>query len=132
MFYLQIFSYISILFFIITIGVKIVKIISAPLHLRWELYPVPHEKNKSKYGGSRFEEVDWWQKNIKKDKLNELYEMLSEIIFMKALYKHNRPLWYASYPFHLGLYLLIVCFFFQILEIFFLWIDFNYSFLVKF
>ena len=35
----------------------------APLHLRWEVYPVPHERpDRAKHGGSRFEEVDWWQK----------------------------------------------------------------------
>ena len=31
----------------------------APMHLRWELYPVPHEEAKrAAYGGSRYEDTD--------------------------------------------------------------------------
>jgi nitrate reductase gamma subunit len=29
------------------------------------------------------------------------------MLFMKALFEHNRKLWYRSFPFHFGLYLLI-------------------------
>jgi len=33
--------------------------------------------------------------------------MLPEMLFMKALWEHNRPLWFRSFPFHFGLYMLI-------------------------
>jgi nitrate reductase gamma subunit len=32
--------------------------------------------------------------------------MLPEMIFIKALWEHNRKLWYRSFPFHFGLYLM--------------------------
>ena len=41
---------------------RALKISSMPLHLRWELAPVPHEKGRNKYGGSYFEEYEWWNK----------------------------------------------------------------------
>jgi len=33
--------------------------------------------------------------------------MVPEILFIRALYENNRPLWYWSFPFHMGLYLCI-------------------------
>jgi len=78
-----------------------------PLHLRWELYPVAHEKGKD-YGGSYLEDVDWWKKKREKSLINELKFMVPEIVFIRALYHHNRKLWNASFPFHAGLYLLAV------------------------
>ena len=38
----------------------------------------------------------------------ELAYMLKEILFLKALWEHNRRLWWFSFPFHVGLYLLVV------------------------
>jgi nitrate reductase gamma subunit len=32
--------------------------------------------------------------------------MLSEIVFVKGVWEHNRKLWYRSFPFHFGLYLI--------------------------
>ena len=52
-----------------------------PVHLRWEIYPVPHGRPA------------------------ELKIMLPEILFLKGLWEFNRRMWYVSYPFHLGLYL---------------------------
>ena len=43
-----------------------------PMHVRWELYPVAHEKGRASYGGSYFEEVDWWTKPREVDKLGEV------------------------------------------------------------
>lgn len=100
------------LFFIIRYGYKIA---SAPIHLRWELYPVPHEKGRAEYGGSILEEVDWWTKPKEKDKFGELKVMLPEIFLLKAIWEHNRPLWLGSFAFHWGLYLLIANMFLLIL-----------------
>jgi nitrate reductase gamma subunit len=33
--------------------------------------------------------------------------MIPEMLLIKALWEHNRSLWYRSFPFHFGLYLLI-------------------------
>jgi len=79
----------------------------APMHLRWELYPVPHEApERARHGGSRFEESDWWQKPQRRHLAGELKAMLPEMLFLAALREHNRALWYRSFPFHFGLYLL--------------------------
>jgi nitrate reductase gamma subunit len=53
-----------------------------PMHLRWEIYPVPRE------GATR------------------VAAMIPEILFLKGLWAFNRRLWLRSFPFHVGLYLL--------------------------
>ncbi len=79
----------------------------APLHLRWELYPVPHEDAaRVTHGGSRFEEVDWWTKPARFNLAGEVRFMVPEMLFLKGLHECNPKLWYRSFPFHLGLYLL--------------------------
>ncbi|HSB82632.1 MAG TPA: respiratory nitrate reductase subunit gamma [Candidatus Methylomirabilis sp.] len=78
-----------------------------PMHLRWELYPVPHEDaHRVKHGGSYFEEADWQTRPRRFNLLGELRFMLPEMLCMKGLWDWNRPLWVRSFPFHLGLYLL--------------------------
>ncbi len=78
-----------------------------PMHLRWELYPVPHEEpHRVRHGGSYFEEVDWWTKPRRFHLLGELRFMVPEVLFMKGLWEFNRALWVRSFPFHFGLYLL--------------------------
>ncbi len=79
-----------------------------PLNLRWELYPIPHEPGRrAAYGGSYFEDSDGQVKGAKPNMAGDLKAMLLEIMFFRALYRHNRSLWIWSYPFHVGLYLLI-------------------------
>ncbi len=82
--------------------------VSKPLHLRWEIYPVAHDAKRASYGGSYLEEVDWWTKPIEKSLLGELKAMVPEILFLSSVYKNNRKLWYRSFPFHFGLYMLCV------------------------
>lgn len=79
-----------------------------PMHLRWELYPVPHEKPaRAAHGGSYFEAGEWWREQPHANRIGEWAFMAREIVFLHALHAHNRPLWYRSFPFHFGLYLLI-------------------------
>jgi nitrate reductase gamma subunit len=78
-----------------------------PVHLRWELSPVPHEKGKGRYGGSYLEEYEWWTKPREKSLVSELTYMFLEIVFLKGVWEHNRRLWWFSFPLHFGLYLLI-------------------------
>ena len=88
--------------------VRTVQYAKYPIHLRWELYPVPHEDPKRvKHGGSYFEEVDWWSRPTHFNLLGELRFMVPEILFLKGLWEFNRAMWIRSFPFHLGLYLLI-------------------------
>jgi nitrate reductase gamma subunit len=79
-----------------------------PVHLRWDLYPIPHEKGRGHYGGSYFEEVDWWTKPAEVSVRSELREVAKEILFIQSMYHNNRSLWACSFPFHFGLYALIV------------------------
>ncbi len=79
----------------------------APIHLRWELYPVPHEDpDKVTHGGSYFEDKDWWTRTHHYNLAGELRVMVPEMLFLNALREFNRKLWYRSFPFHFGLYLL--------------------------
>lgn len=103
----QLLVYLAVVVFFVAVGAKIWKYATTPPHLRWELAPVPHEPDKRKYGGSYFEELEWWKSPPKKSLATELLAMAEEILFLKGVYHHNRSLWYASYPFHLGLYLLV-------------------------
>ena len=100
--------YLGILCFVIASFVRARHYASQPLHLRWELYPVPHEDpERVGHGGSYFEDVDWWTKPPKFYRVSELKFMLPEMIFLKGLWEFNRPLWFRSFPFHFGLYLLM-------------------------
>jgi nitrate reductase gamma subunit len=99
-------AYAAIVVFLVAVAARFHRIRSYPLNVRWEIYPVPHEGARSKHGGSRLEESDWWTKEHRPDRLNEVRHMLPEMLFIQALYEHNRKLWYRSFPFHFGLYLL--------------------------
>ncbi len=100
--------YLGILSFLIASVARAVSYARQPIHLRWELYPVPHESpERVKHGGSYFEEMDWWTKTSKFNWVSEMKFMLPEILFLKGLWEFNRPLWWRSFPFHFGLYLLI-------------------------
>ena len=103
---LYLFTYFSILAFIALVIKKIIKYSRMPVHLRWEIYPVAHEAGRNKYGGSYYEEANWWEKKNKKNYFAELLAMLEEIFLLKGVYLHNKKLWFFSFPFHLGLYLI--------------------------
>lgn len=94
---------------------------STPLHIRWEVYPVPHEGKKAVYGGSMMEKKEWWNAIPKPDHMGDLIALLKEVLFLEATFKHNKSLWVRSYPFHLGMYAMmggiIILFFVSVLEI---------------
>jgi nitrate reductase gamma subunit len=100
-------SYVSLAVFLVVFVLRTFRIARLPVHLRWELAPVPHEKGKSQYGGSYFEEYEWWTKPREKSLVNELSYMIQEIVLLKSVWEHNRRLWWFSFPFHFGMYLLI-------------------------
>ena len=66
-----------------------------------------HEGKRAAYGGSYLEDVDWWKKPRETSRIGELKVMIPEILLLKAVWEHNRPLWFRTYLFHLGLYLVV-------------------------
>jgi len=54
----HIFAFGAIRIFLIVITYRTLAIIRLPVHLRWELAPIPHEKGKSRYGGSYLESMN--------------------------------------------------------------------------
>jgi nitrate reductase gamma subunit len=100
-------AYIGIGIFIVAVAARVIMWSSLPMHLRWELYPIPHEAARGHTGGSYLEEVDWWRKPREVSRWAELRVMIPEIVFLVALREHNRKLWLRSFPFHFGLYLVI-------------------------
>lgn len=104
---LFLFLYAAVLVCAIACIVRAYSYARAPVHLRWELYPVPHEEaRRVAHGGSYFELVDWWTHPVHFNLWGELKFMVPEMVFLKGLWEFNRPLWFRSFPFHFGLYLL--------------------------
>jgi nitrate reductase gamma subunit len=87
---------------------RVVKVMRMPAHLRWDLYPIPKgPRDRQRYGGSYFEETEWWTKPIGAGLCGELAFMLKEVFFLRGVYKNFRALWVWSLLLHWGLYLYI-------------------------
>jgi nitrate reductase gamma subunit len=100
--------YLAVIAFVVGCVIRAVQYARMPVHLRWELYPVPHEEaRRVEHGGSYFEEVDWWTKPTHFNLAGEMSFMVPEMLFLKGLWEYNRKLWSRSFPFHFGLYLVI-------------------------
>jgi nitrate reductase gamma subunit len=99
-------AYIAIGIFVVAVVARFLYWRRLPIHVRWELYPVAHDRRAS-YGGSYLEETEWWRKPRVRSLAGELKAMALEILFLVALREHNRRLWLRSFPFHFGLYLVI-------------------------
>jgi len=95
--------------FVVALLAKAKKWASMPLHLRWELYPVPHEPE-HEYGSSYLEKVDWQKKPRETTLVGELKELLMEMLFIKRVFDHKRDLWWLTFPFHAGIYLILAWF----------------------
>jgi nitrate reductase gamma subunit len=97
----------STVIFVIACLWRVLLFARCPLHLRWELYPIPHDvPERAAHGGSYFEESEWWRRSPASNLAAESKFMAREILCLHALRTFNRPLWFRSFPFHLGLYLL--------------------------
>jgi nitrate reductase gamma subunit len=93
--------------FVIATAVRAWRYARLPLHSRLELYPVPKEgAGRARYGGSYFEEPEWWKKPRAINKLNEVWNIIMEMFFIRKLFENKKSLWWASYAFHLGIYVL--------------------------
>ncbi|MFC1966020.1 respiratory nitrate reductase subunit gamma [Chloroflexota bacterium] len=85
-----------------------------PQHLRWELYPIPHEKG-YRHGGSYFEELEWWNKPQEKSTFRSVLYMLKQYFLFSGYFNRKRGYWLSLYPWHVGFYLIV---FFHILTFF--------------
>lgn len=103
---LSLMAYLAIILFLGLSARKAWEFNRMPIHGRMELYPVPKEQGHG-YGGSYYEEAEWWQKEHRVSHSTELIEMLKEMLFIKKLFDNQRPLWWISYALHLGIYLLV-------------------------
>jgi nitrate reductase gamma subunit len=104
---LQLLTYISYAFIIIIYTWRTAKYARMPLHLRWDLYPMPGEKKHS-YGGSYFEELEWWKKRPKTSTLPKIVFLLKDYISFVQYFKRNRGYWLVLYPWHIGFYLIFI------------------------
>ena len=100
-------AYVGVGVFLLAVVVRFAMWSRMPMHVRWELYPVAHEGERARWGGSFMEEGEWWTKPRHVDKLSEAKAMFSEIVFLVAVKEHNPKLWTRTFPFHFGLYLVI-------------------------
>lgn len=98
-------AYVTVVIFVFAVIARFIMWSRLPLHVRWELYPVAHEGKRASYGGSYLEDTAWWKKPRESSLWGELKVMVPEIVFLVALYEHNRNMWYRSFPFHFGIYL---------------------------
>ena len=71
-------AYAGIVVFVVAVIARIRMFARMPMHLRWELYPVPHEASRAAHGGSYLEEVDWWLKPREGSKAPELQALGGE------------------------------------------------------
>ncbi|MFC1962889.1 hypothetical protein ACFLWB_02700 [Chloroflexota bacterium] len=105
----QIATYVSYLFVIIAYVVKIRKYFLMPQNLRWEIYPVATVSGqKAKYGGSDFEEPEFWTKPIHKNQARGIWELAKKYLTMWEYFRRVRAYWFALYPWHIAFYLIIL------------------------
>lgn len=99
----------AILVFLLGNLYRVAKVMLMPAHLRWDLYPIPKgSRERQRYGGSYFEETEWWTKPIETGRGSEVTFMLKEVFFLRGVFENFRILWVWSLLLHWGLYLYLV------------------------
>jgi nitrate reductase gamma subunit len=93
--------YFSVAFFVIMTAATFIKYAKLPCHLRWDLYPVPHQGPE----GSKYQKVDFAKLKPHSSKFHELKEMIPEMLFIRKAFINNPKVWAGSFPLHLGLYM---------------------------
>ncbi|MFC1977211.1 respiratory nitrate reductase subunit gamma [Chloroflexota bacterium] len=96
----------SYIFIIVAYVYKVSKIAKMPLHVRWELSPIPHEKG-YQHGGSYFEELEWWNRPQEKNTFRSILYLLKEYFLFKGYFLKKRAYWLSLYPWHVGFYLIV-------------------------
>lgn len=99
-------AWVAVAIFVVMVIYRFVTFNSMPVHLRWELYPLPLEP-KHHYGGSYMEEVDYVRKPRHHVRVYGLLDMASEVFLLKRVKEYNKyGLWPFSFCMHWGIYLL--------------------------
>jgi len=95
---------------ILLIGIfyRVSMLLRLPAHLRWELSPTPHGKEKESYGGSYLEDYEWWEQRAKTSRYGALLYMLKEVFLFRKVFRSNPCLWPFSFAMHLGIYFLLL------------------------
>jgi len=94
-------TYFAAALFLVKTVSTILKYSKLPRHLRWDLYPVPHQGPE----GSKYQKVDFSQIKPHSSLFHELKEMGQEMLFIKKAYINNPKVWMGSFPLHAGVYL---------------------------
>jgi len=81
---------------------RVMKYARMPAHLRWELYPVPHDEGKS-----YLEETDWQTKTRNKNFLKDVLFIVKDYLTFFQYFKLNRAYWAVLYMWHVGFYLIV-------------------------
>jgi nitrate reductase gamma subunit len=84
-----------------------IKYARMPVHLRWELYPVPHEGGR-KYGGSYLQEREWWTKPRQRNFLQDIIYIVRDYLTFHQYFRLNRGYWSVLYLWHVGFYLIVL------------------------
>ncbi|HUV74328.1 MAG TPA: hypothetical protein VMW79_08465, partial [Anaerolineae bacterium] len=87
----------SIVFCLIASAARVRKYLSAPLHLRGELYR----------GSSIYELLDWSKRSPRRFG-QKVRGMILDVVLLWEFYQRNRSFWYFLFLFHAGIYLLFV------------------------
>lgn len=95
------FIYFSVIVFVTVAAYKVISYQKMPRHLRWDLYPVPHQGPE----GSKYQKVDFYKKTSAFSIAHEMIAMSQEMLFIKKAFDHNRRLWIGTWPLHMGIYL---------------------------
>ncbi|MDI6725696.1 MAG: respiratory nitrate reductase subunit gamma [Smithellaceae bacterium] len=107
-------TYAAYLFIIVMYSIKARAWLQMPRHMRWDLYPVIHEEN-YRYGGSYYEQQEWWNKPRHKNLWRSLFYALKDNFYMGEYFKKNRWYWAFLFSWHLGFIFIItfhiLCFF---------------------
>jgi nitrate reductase gamma subunit len=103
----QIATYFAYVFVVVAYAVKVWKYFKMPTNLRWEIYPIPHEKG-SNYGGSYMEEPEFWTKAREKNTLKDIWEIAKKYLTMWGYYRRVKSYWLGLYPWHVGFYLIVL------------------------
>jgi nitrate reductase gamma subunit len=99
---------IAVLIFVAGNVARVVKFLRMPTPLRWELYPIPKgRRERQRYGGSYFEDSNWWTKREIVSHRGELAFMAREVLLLKSVRDSFRGLWLWSWLLHWGLYLYV-------------------------
>lgn len=84
---------------------RIIRVARMPAPLRWELYPIPRGPlARQRYGGSYFEESQWWTKPPERNVGSELWLIAQEVLLQKTVWRNHRALWPWTWLLHAGIY----------------------------